>query len=144
MTGAATERKGKGRQRLRWYVFGPMMGLAAFAVFGLGCAMLLERQVFPASTLEILTIACVFAGAAVGGAAAAKRRGGGAIEAGLACGLALAVIVVVIALAAPGEGPVTASCLRFVIAAIAGGGFGGALCLNRGKSKRRKSRLGRR
>ena len=87
MTGAATERKGKGRQRLRWYVFGPLMGLAAFAAFGLGCAMLLERQVFPASTLEILTIACVFAGAAVGGAAAAKRRGGGAIEAGLASAL---------------------------------------------------------
>ena len=31
MTGAATERKGKGRQRLRWYVFGPLVGAAAFA-----------------------------------------------------------------------------------------------------------------
>ena len=143
MTGAATERKGKGRQRLRWYVFGPLVGAAAFAAFGLACAMLLERQVPPASTIEVLTIACVFAGAAAGGAAAAKRRGGGAIEAGLACGLTLAAVVVVAALAAPGEGPVTASCLRFVIAALAGGGFGGALCLNRGKSKRRKSRLGR-
>ena len=35
MTGAATERKGKGRQRLRWYVFGPLVGAAVYPAFSM-------------------------------------------------------------------------------------------------------------
>ena len=60
MTSTPTERRGKRRQRLKWYLFGPVTGLIAIAAIGYACAVLLERQVFPASTLEMLTIASVF------------------------------------------------------------------------------------
>ena len=46
--------------------------------------------------------------------------------------------VVVVSLMAQGEGAISADCLRHVIAAVAGGAFGGALCLNRGGGKRKK------
>ena len=140
MTSAKLERKGK-RQRLKWYLFGPLWGAAGFCALGLGCALLLEREVFPASTMELLTTACLFFGTASGGAAAAGRRGEKQLEAGAVCGLSLAAAVVIAALMAPGKGPVTAACLRFAIAAAAGGLFGGSLRLGRAKAKRRKNRL---
>ena len=123
MTSTPTERRGKRRQRLKWYLFGPVTGLIAIAAIGYACAVLLERRVFPASTLEMLT---------------------SALEAGGLSGAVLAILVVLVALVAPGEGPATATCLRFVIAAVAGGAFGGALCLDRGRAKRRKKRYARR
>ncbi len=144
MTSTPTERRGKRRQRLKWYLFGPVTGLIAIAAIGYACAVLLERQVFPSSTLEVLTIASVFLGSTLGGIAAAKRRGASALEAGGLSGAVLAILVVLVALVAPGEGPATATCLRFVIATVAGGAFGGALCLDRCRAKRRKKRYSRR
>ena len=123
-------------------ILGLVMGAGLIAGMGyLGCALLLEREVFPASTMELLTTACLFFGTASGGAAAAGRRGEKQLEAGAVCGLSLAAAVVIAALMAPGEGPVTAACLRFAIAAAAGGLFGGSLRLGRAKAKRRKNRL---
>ena len=144
MTAGTVERKGKGRQRLRWYLFGPLTGIVAAVAVCYVCAALLEREVLPASTMEPLTIASLFVGAAAGGATGAKRRGGAAIETGLICGAVPAALVVVAALAMPGDGPAAAGCVRAAIALTAGGAFGGALCLDRGKSKRRKLRRGRR
>lgn len=96
MTSTPTERRGKRRQRLKWYLFGPVTGLIAIAAIGYACAVLLERQVFPASTLEMLTIASVFLGSTLGGIAAAKRRGASALEAGGLSGAVLAILVVLV------------------------------------------------
>ena len=66
MTAGTVERKGKGRQRLRWYLFGPLTGIVAAVAVCYVCAALLEREVLPASTMEPLTIASLFVGAAAG------------------------------------------------------------------------------
>lgn len=64
MTAGTVERKGKGRQRLRWYLFGPLTGIVAAVAVCYVCAALLEREVLPASTMEPLTIASLFVGTA--------------------------------------------------------------------------------
>lgn len=139
MSGATAEKRNRRSGGLKWYTMGPLAGAAATALLVFGCALLLEREVFPASTLAVLTLACVFAGSAVGGLVSAKRRGRGALESGGLCGLCLAALIVTAALIAPGSGPAAAACLRFVLAAAAGGLFGGALGMDRGRSKHRRA-----
>lgn len=134
----SVERKGKKRSRLRWYVLGPVLGAVASAVLLYITAVLLERQILPYSVAGELVIACLFLGSTAGGAGAAKRRGSALLPSGLTAGAALAAAVVVVSLMAQGEGAISADCLRHVIAAVAGGAFGGALCLNRGGGKRKK------
>ncbi len=134
----SVERKGKQRSRLRWYIFGPVLGAVVTIVLLYLTAMLLERQILPYSLAREFVIACLFLGSAAGGAAAAKRRGSAALPSGLAAGAAIAAAVVILSLMVQGEGAVSANCLRNVIAAVAGGAFGGALCLDRGRGKRKK------
>ena len=88
--------------------------------------------------VDELLIACVFLGAAIGGAAAAKKRGKSALASGLIAGAVLAALLAVGSLMAEGEAALSADCLRHAIAAVAGGLFGGALCLNRRAAKRKK------
>lgn len=134
----SVERKGKKRSRLKWYAFGPALGAVAAAALLYLTAVLLERQILPYSLSGDFVIACLFFGSTAGGAAAAKRRGSAPLPSGLIAGSALAAAVVVVSLMAQGEGALSADCLRHVIAAVAGGAFGGALCLNRGGGKRKK------
>lgn len=134
----SVERKGKKRSRLRWYVFGPALGAVAAAALLYLTAVLLERQILPYSLSGDFVIACLFLGSTAGGAAAAKRRGSAPLPSGLIAGAAIAAAVVIVSLMAQGEGAVSADCLRHVIASVAGGAFGGALCLNRGGGKRKK------
>lgn len=134
----SVERKGKKRSRLKWYAFGPALGAVAAAALLYITAVLLERQILPYSLAGDFVIACLFFGSTAGGAAAAKRRGSAPLPSGLIAGSALAAAVVVVSLMAQGEGALSADCLRHVIAAVAGGAFGGALCLNRGGGKRKK------
>ena len=132
----SVERKGKKRSRLRWYIFGPVLGAVVTILLLYLTAMLLERQILPYSLAREFVIACLFLGSAAGGAAAAKRRGSAALPSGLAAGAAIAAAVVILSLMV--QGAVSANCLRNVIAAVAGGAFGGALCLDRGRGKRKK------
>lgn len=134
----SVERKGKKRSRLKWYAFGPALGAVAAAALLYLTAVLLERQILPYSLAGDFVIACLLFGSTAGGAAAAKRRGSAPLPSGLIAGSALAAAVVVVSLMAQGEGALSADCLRHVIAAVAGGAFGGALCLNRGGGKRKK------
>ena len=134
----SVEQKGKKRSRLRWYVLGPVLGAVVSALLLYITAVLLERQILPYSLAGELVIACLFLGSTAGGAGAAKRRGSAPLPSGLTAGAALTAAVVVVSLMAQGEGAISADCLRHVIAAVAGGAFGGALCLNRGGGKRKK------
>ena len=126
----SVERKGKKSTGLNWYTLGPLLAAVAVAALMYLLAVLLERQ--------ILLIACVFLGAAIGGAAAAKKRGKSALASGLIAGAVLAALLAVGSLMAEGEAALSADCLRHAIAAVAGGLFGGALCLNRRAAKRKK------
>ncbi|MGI6025896.1 MAG: TIGR04086 family membrane protein [Candidatus Scatomorpha sp.] len=119
-------------------MFGPALGAVAAAALLYLTAVLLERQILPYSLSGDFVIACLFLGSTAGGAAAAKRRGSAPLPSGLIAGAAIAAAVVIVSLMAQGEGAVSADCLRHVIASVAGGAFGGALCLNRGGGKRKK------
>lgn len=134
----SVERKGKRRSALSWYALGPLAAAAALAALIYLLAALLERQILPYALADELLIACVFLGSALGGAAAAKRRGGAVLAAGLVSGAALAALIAIGTLMARGEAALSAACLQHVIAAVAGGAFGGALCLDRGGAKRKK------
>ena len=134
----SVERKGKKSTGLNWYTLGPLLAAVAVAALMYLLAVLLERQILPYALVDELLIACVFLGSTAGGAGAAKRRGSAPLPSGLTAGAALAAAVVVVSLMAQGEGAISADCLRHVIAAVAGGAFGGALCLNRGVGKRKK------
>ena len=130
----SVERKGKKSTGLNWYTLGPLLAAVAVAALMYLLAVLLERQILPYALVDELLIACVFLGAAIGGAAAAKKRGKSALASGLIAGALLAVG----SLMAEGEAALSADCLRHAIAAVAGGLFGGALCLNRRAAKRKK------
>lgn len=135
---STVERKGKKGARLGWYALGPLVGAAVTALLLYALAVLLERQILPYGMAREFIIACLFLGSAAGGAAAAKRRGRAVMAAGLISGAALAAVVAVGALMAGGEEALSADCLRSAIAAVAGGAFGSALCLDRGGAKRKK------
>lgn len=132
------ERKGKKRTKLKWYVFGPLLGAVITVLLLYAAAMLLERQILPYGLAEEFVIACLFFGSTAGGAGAAKRRGTMTMATGLMSGAIIAGILVVATLMIQGEGALASECFKHVIAAVAGGAFGAALCLNRGGAKRKK------
>ena len=131
----SVERKGKKSTGLNWYTLGPLLAAVAVAALMYLLAVLLERQILPYALVDELLIACVFLGAAIGGA---KKRGRSALASGLIAGAVLAALLAVGSLMAEGEAALSADCLRHAIAAVAGGLFGGALCLNRRAAKRKK------
>ncbi len=136
-----TERRSARKPPVKWYVLGPAVCILSLPVFMYLCALLLARELLPFSLAEELVTASVFLAGTAGGAAGSAVRGGKAVQSGFISGCVLAAALAVAALAAPGEGALSAQCLRHAIAAAAGGAFGGALGMRRrpGK-KRRKSR----
>ena len=143
MTALDERRTGrKPKSKISWYLAGPVVSIVCLPVLMYLCALLLAREVLPYGLMEELVIACVFVSGAAGGAAACAARGGKVMQTGLAVGCILAAAIVVVTLMVPGEGPLNARCLRHVIAAAAGGAFGGAISIKRGNrpKKRRRSR----
>ena len=130
----------KPKSKIAWYIAGPAVSMLCLPVLMYLCALLLAREVLPYELMEELVIACVFVSATAGGAAACAARGGKVMQTGFATGCILAAAIVIITLAVPGEGPLNARCLRHVIAAAAGGTFGGALSIKRGKRLPKRSR----
>ena len=135
-----TQTKRRTGRRLAWYVLGPAAVLICLPGTLYLCAVLLARGVLPYSLTEELLIACVFLSGAASGLAAGAGRGGRAMRTGLIMGGALAAAIVLLTLAAPGEGPLNAGTLRLIIAAAAGGAFGGALCVRRVKPSKSTNR----
>ena len=137
---AQSERRTGRKLKLRWYILGPLTAAVSLSLLLFVCAVLLSREILPFELMEELVIAAVFLAATAGGAAAARGRGGKVMQAGLLSGGVLAAVIVIGTLALPGEGLLSAQCLRHVIAALSGGAFGGALSIKRGgrKGKRRK------
>ena len=136
-----TERRTKTKSAAKWYLAGPLVCALSLPALLYLCAVLLAREVLPFELMEELVIACVFACATLGALAACAVRKRRVMQTGFATGCMLAAALVILALAAPGEGALTALCLRHVIAAMAGGAFGGALSIRRGdRPKRRRGK----
>ena len=134
------ERRTKRKPPVKWYLLGPLTAAVSLPALMYLCAVLLAREILPFSLVEELTIACVFLSGTLSALAACAGRGGRAAQTGLAMGAVLAAAIVVITLAAPGEGPLNAGTLRLIIAAAAGGAFGGALCVRRVKPSKSTNR----
>jgi hypothetical protein len=93
-----------------------------------------------ASLKDVAVLVSVLAGTAVGGVYCASRQGGGVITDGLAASGVYAVLVFLGTLVLRKGGTEGALTVRILIAAVAGGCFGGVLKLNRKKQKRRLKR----
>ena len=135
-----TERRARRTPLLRRCLAGGLATLISLPALLYICALLLAHEALPYTLMEELVIACVFISAALAAVAACAGGGGKVMQTGLAAGAALASAIVVITLAAPGEGPLNAQTLRHVLAAITGGAFGGALSVRRAKPKSRAKR----
>ncbi len=135
------ERKQTGKRGLLgWAVLGAAVGAAAVFALMYISALLLINGKLTEDVAGYAVIACVFCGATAGGAAAAKRRGRGEAEAGLICGALLAAIIALASLMTPGGNLFTAAFVRYALAALAGGLFGGTLCSKRGGGKKHRRR----
>ena len=134
------ERRTKRRSKLAWYILGPAVCLISLPAALYICALLLANSVLSFEVTEELVIASVFLCTTLGGIAGCAARGGKVMQTGLSVGAIFALIIVVICLAAPGEGAFNATSLRHVIAAVTGGAFGGALCIKRGNKNSRHKR----
>ena len=135
------EKRSKRKTSVCWYLIGPLAAVIALPALLYLCAVLLAKEILPFTVMEELVIACVFLTGTISAVAACAGRGGKVMQTGLCMGCVLAAAIVIITLAAPGEGPFTSATLKHVIAAITGGCFGGALSIKRKKpSVRRKKR----
>ena len=138
---AQAERRTRRKPKVRWYIVGALAAIVSLPALLYICAILLAREVLSFELMEELVIACVFFSSTIAAVAACAGRGGKAMQTGLVMGGGIAAAIVIICLAAPGEGPFNACTLRHVIAAVTGGAFGGAWCIKRGtRSARRKKR----
>lgn len=124
----------------REIIIAAAMGTAAALLIVLLAAFALNASLLPNELADKLALAAVFCGAAVGGLCAGKR-GRGALLGGLFSGITMAAVIFVGALtASAGAEQLGSACLRSIIAAAAGGLFGGALHVGGRRANRRKKR----
>jgi putative membrane protein (TIGR04086 family) len=133
---AATGTKGLLQNAVKGGILGLLvtMGLL-FAVSALTLA-----GVLPATLGDTFIILAVILGATLSGLYCAGRQGGGVVVAGLAAAAAYAVLLLLGTMLFRKSGNEPAMTLKLILAAVAGGCFGGVLKLNR---KHKKSKLRR-
>ena len=134
------ERRARRKTKLKWYILGPLLAAISLPLLLYLCSLLLAHEVLPFGLMEELVITCVFFAGTAGAAAASGARGQMVMQTGLITGGILAAALVIVSLAVPGQGAFNAQCPRHVIAALAGGAFGGALRIKRVKRKNKKRR----
>ena len=117
-------------------IIGMLITMAAILIF----AALMLAGVLPETLRDSLILVSVIVGATVGGVFCAGRQGGGVVVAGLSSAAAYVLLVLLGTMLFKKNSDEIALTLRIIIAALAGGCFGGVLKLHR---KRKKSRLRR-
>ena len=131
-------------KRSRWYLAGIVPGACALAATLIAASALLSGGALPAEAMEPLIYGSEFLAAAAAGAVSAKARGKGALTAGAASGgVCLLILVICVILSEKGQ-LLSAMFIRSAICFLAGGLFGGALCLGRGNRLRRSAKKHRR
>lgn len=132
------ENGGGGMSLIRHSAVGAIIGMLVtiLAVFLFSAAM--TTELLPVSMSDTFVIVSVIVGTTVSGVYCAKKQGTGVITAGFASAAAYIVLALIGTLMFMRKGPEPALTLKVIIAAVAGGGFGGVLKLRR---KNNKSRL---
>ena len=99
------------------------------------CAVLAVRGSIKQEMLSMLAAAAAFVGATVGAITAARYSKARALITGAVSGVVFLIPLLALLALLCGGIPFSSMTLRLVLCAVAGGVFGGALCLRR-KSKR--------
>lgn len=113
---------------------GMLITMMAVMVF----AALMLSGTLPETLRDSFVLVSVIMGATLGGVFCAGRQGRGVITAGLSSAVAYVLLVLLGTMLFQKNNDEIALTLRIIIAAVAGGCFGGVLKLHR---KRKKSRL---
>lgn len=119
---------------------GTVFGMASAVIVLLALAALTASGAVSLKLAERLTPAAVVAGAAVAGVFTASKKEGGVVTAGLTAGVVFLAVLTIVMLLTPESEEKGQSYGRLVIAALAGGAFGGVLKIGK---KRKKSKLRR-
>jgi len=119
---------------------GALLGIIITMAMLFLCSVLLLTGTVPSSLRDPLILLTVIAGATVSGLYCAGRQGRGVVTAGLASSAAYVVLILICTVLFKKNSGETALTLKIIIAAVAGGCFGGVLKLHR---KRKKSKLRR-
>ena len=124
------------KHSIKGALLGLLVTLAAVFVF----AALMLTGAFSEALKDTLILVSVIVGAMAGGLYCAARQGGGVVVAGLVASVAYIILALILTVLFGKGGSEPALTMRVIIAAVAGGCFGGVLKLHR---KRKKSRLRR-
>lgn len=117
---------------------GALIGIIALGIIMALATFAFEAEVISESLMPEVVIGCTFISATIGGIVSSKRHSRGLSAAGVLQGVLLFLPLMIIG-SAVCEGAVLGNMtLKILIASIAGGSFGGALCMERGKKKRRR------
>lgn len=119
---------------------GALLGMIITMAMLFLCAALMLSGTVPSALRDALILVTVIVGATVSGLYCAGRQGRGVVTAGLASSAAYVVLILLCTVLFRKNGNETALTTRIIIAAVAGGCFGGVLKLHR---KRKISRLRR-
>jgi|GEM_PF-1885381 len=119
---------------------GAIIGLLVTFAALLPVSALMVEKVLPVAMSDAFTLASVIIGTTFGGVHCARRQGRGVIIAGLAASGVYVLLVFLGTLLFMKRGAEAPLTLKIIIAAVAGGCFGGTLKLGR---RTKKSRLRR-
>ena len=133
---SGVDKKGLIKRSLTGAIIGLLITMAAIFVF----AALMVSGTLPETMKDSFVLVSVLLGATLSGVSCASRQGGGVITAGLSSAAAYVLLVLIGTILFKRNTGEIALTLRIIIAAIAGGAFGGVLKLHR---KNKKSRLRR-
>jgi len=122
---------------LGYSVKGAFLGMLITMAIIFVLAAMMQTGVLPVTLRDTLMLVAVILGATASGLYCAGMRGGGVVVAGLTASGPYALLGTLLFRRSGGEAPIS---MRIIIAAVAGGCFGGVLKLHR---KRKISRLRR-
>lgn len=125
-------------------LFGGLCSLILMMLLCYLCAVMAVRGSIKQEMLSTLATAAAFVGATVGAITAAKYSKARVLITGVVSGVVFLIPLLALLALLCGGVPFSSMTLRLVICAIAGGVFGGVLCLRRrakrsGKRKKRTS-----
>lgn len=130
---STAERKKRGQGTSRWYMLSFLAAIGVAAILLYICAVLISKETLPTSLMRDCTVASVFLGCTAGGALAARKGGRGVLFSGGILGTAVGLLLLAVAALLPEGKVISIGFLRMLVSALAGGLFGGALCLPRRK-----------
>lgn len=123
---------------LRHAAVGAVIGLAVTLLLILVFSLTVSTGLVSQSLQDSLVVFCVVIGTAAGGLYCAGKQGGGVVTAGMLSAVGYIALVLIVTMLVAGRDGQEGILMKVIIAAVAGGTFGGVLRLNR---KNQKSRL---